>query len=79
MNDEGPMVGDLPNLHVTAQGDVDVEMLNPFVTLARDSEETVLDQNGAAIVVFDQPDDYRSDPDGRAGSRIACGVIQAPK
>lgn len=35
----------------------------------------VLDQDGAAIVVHAQPDDYCSDPAGASQDRIACGAI----
>jgi Cu-Zn family superoxide dismutase len=31
---------------------------------------------GKAIVVHEKPDDYKSQPAGNAGSRIACGVIK---
>lgn len=32
--------------------------------------------NGSAIVVHAKPDDYKTDPAGAAGERIACGVVQ---
>jgi Cu-Zn family superoxide dismutase len=35
-----------------------------------------LDADGAALVVHAQADDYRSDPAGNAGARIACGVLR---
>jgi Cu-Zn family superoxide dismutase len=28
------------------------------------------------VVVHARPDDYRTQPDGNTGARIACGVIQ---
>ena len=37
----------------------------------------LLGGKGTAIVIHEQPDDYKSDPAGHAGGRIACGVIQA--
>ena len=36
----------------------------------------ILDQDGAALVLHAGPDDYRSDPAGNSGDRIACGVIE---
>jgi Cu-Zn family superoxide dismutase len=36
----------------------------------------VLDQDGGAIVVHAQADDYRTDPAGASGDRIACGTVQ---
>jgi Cu-Zn family superoxide dismutase len=35
----------------------------------------LLDANGSAIVVHAKADDYRTDPAGDSGDRIACGVI----
>lgn len=75
LNDEGPMAGDLPNLFVNANGEVEIEIMSSFVTLNKDSEDTLFDGNGAALVIHERPDDYRSDPIGNSGPRIACGVI----
>ena len=36
----------------------------------------VLDSDGAALVLHASADDYRTDPDGNAGDRIACGVLR---
>jgi Cu-Zn family superoxide dismutase len=74
-HEEGPMVGDLPNLHVTGSGDVEVELISPFVTLSKDAEETLFDSDGSALVVRERADDYKSQPDGNSGARIACGII----
>jgi Cu-Zn family superoxide dismutase len=73
MNPQGPHAGDMPNLHVAADGKVQVEVLNPTVTLS--TESALLDEDGAAIVVHAVADDYQTDPAGNAGDRIACGVI----
>ena len=75
LNDEGPMVGDLPNVFVGPSGDVEVELVSPFVTLNREAEQTIFDADGTAFVVFEKADDYLSDGDGNAGGRIACGMI----
>ena len=32
---------------------------------------------GKSIVIHQNPDDYRSQPAGNAGKRLACGVIEA--
>jgi Cu-Zn family superoxide dismutase len=79
LNDEGPMVGDLPNLIVPATGEVEVEFLSPFATLSKDAEDTLLDGNGASLVIFEKGDDYISDPHGNAGARLACGTIAPAK
>jgi Cu-Zn family superoxide dismutase len=72
-NPEGPHAGDMPNIHVPADGMLNIEVLNVDVTLRDDS--ALLDEDGAALVIHAGPDDYRSDPAGDAGARIACGVI----
>ncbi len=79
LNDEGPMAGDLPNLIANAAGEVDLEMLSPFVTLNKDAEESIFDSDGAAFILFEKADDYTSAPEGNAGARIACGPIMPAK
>ncbi|MFU0823615.1 superoxide dismutase family protein [Clostridium sp.] len=32
---------------------------------------------GKSIIIHENPDDYRSQPSGNAGKRLACGVIRA--
>lgn len=36
----------------------------------------ILEGDGAAVVVHSGPDDYRTNPAGDSGDRIACGVVQ---
>jgi len=68
---EGMHAGDMPNIHVPASGSLEIEILNTFLELG----PALFDGDGAAIVIHAGPDDYRSDPAGAAGARIACGVI----
>ena len=79
LNDEGPMVGDLPNLIAGANGEVEVELVSPFVTLSKEAEESIYDADGTSLVVFEKPDDYITEPEGHSGSRIACGVVSPAK
>jgi len=73
MTPEGPHAGDLPNLHVPADGKLQVEVLEPNVTLS--GEAPLLDADGSALVIHAGADDYKTDPAGNSGDRIACGVI----
>jgi Cu-Zn family superoxide dismutase len=73
LNPEGPHAGDIPNLHVPADGKLQVEILDPPVTLS--PVAALLDADGAALVIHAAADDYKTDPAGNAGDRIACGVI----
>jgi Cu-Zn family superoxide dismutase len=73
-NPRGMHKGDLPNLLVGADGRGSLEIIVPGATLAGGST-SMLDQDGAAIVVHERADDYRTDPSGNSGARIACGVF----
>ncbi len=75
---KGPHAGDLPNLIVPAGGAVEIEMLADRVTLAHGKPGSLLDEDGTALVVHAGPDDYRTNPAGDSGARIACGVIERP-
>ena len=68
---EGPHAGDMPNIHVPDSGALEIEILNTFLVL----DASLFDEDGAAIVIHEGPDDYVTDPAGAAGPRIACGVI----
>jgi len=71
MDADGRHAGDMPNIHVSASGIVNVEIFNDSVRL----DEKLFDSDGAAVVIHQGPDDYRTNPAGAAGPRIACGVI----
>jgi superoxide dismutase, Cu-Zn family len=73
---EGHHAGDMPNLHVPGSGELKVEVLNAAITLEKGKPNSVFHQGGTAIVIHAGKDDYKSDPAGNAGDRIACGVIQ---
>jgi Cu-Zn family superoxide dismutase len=38
-------------------------------------EGSLRDEDGTAIVIHAGPDDYKTDPAGASGDRIACGVV----
>ncbi len=70
--EDGVHAGDMPNIHVPESGALEIEVLNTLLTL----DASLFDDDGAAIVIHDGPDDYKTDPAGAAGPRIACGVIE---
>ena len=77
-NPSGPDEGDLPNLHVAADGTATAEFYNARISLADDGDKpALLDADGSAVIIHDQPDDHRTQPIGGAGGRIGCGVIKA--
>ena len=67
--------GDMPNLHIPKSGDLMVEVLNANVTLQKGKPNSLFDGDGSAVVIHAGKDDYKSDPAGNAGDRLACGVI----
>lgn len=71
-NPDGPHAGDLMNVTANDDGQATVDLHNPNVTLA-----TLLDADGAAVVLHADADDYKTDPSGNSGDRFACGVIEA--
>ena len=74
LNPQGQHLGDLPNITVRSDGTAAADHHAVGVTL-NGGDRALLDADGAAIVVHAGVDDYRSDPAGNAGPRIACGVI----
>lgn len=75
-NPMGSHLGDLPNLTADANGRVGARFgLNQdAAALSR----ALFDADGTAIVLHAGEDDYRTDPAGNSGARIACGVLLAP-
>jgi superoxide dismutase, Cu-Zn family len=74
-NAQGPHAGDLPNVEVMSGGRAKVDVTARGVSL--DGAKTgLLDADGTALVVHEKADDYKTDPAGGAGSRIACGVVR---
>lgn len=73
---DGPHAGDMPNLHIPADGALAVEVLNPAVTLEKGKPNALFGAQGTALIVHAGKDDYKTDPTGDAGGRIACAVIR---
>ena len=74
-NPEGPDNGDLPNLYAAADGSARAEFFTTMVSVAGGDVPALLDEDGSAEFIHEQPDDHLTQPIGGAGGRIACGVI----
>jgi len=74
-NPDGPHAGDLLNITVAANGSAKTSLVAPNVTLGG-GPNSVFHEGGSAIVIHAKEDDYKTDPAGNSGARIACGVIQ---
>ncbi len=68
----GPHAGDLPNQYVAEDGVLRAQIYSTTVRLD-DAERGI---RGRALIVHTGSDDYRSDPAGGAGDRLACAVIR---
>ena len=75
LNPDGAHLGDLPNLVANSSG-------TASATIELDDDDRakvmdwIFDSDGTAVIVHAGPDDYRSDPAGDAGARVACGVLR---
>lgn len=63
--------GDLGNLEADADGNVDFEMTVDFISLSEGMNSIL----GMALIVDESEDDF-GQPTGKAGARLACGVIE---
>ena len=77
-NPAGAHLGDLANLEVGADGSASVSVPIEGVMMA--SGATMLaDADGTAIVIHAKADDYKTDPSGDSGDRVACAVLAGVK
>jgi Cu-Zn family superoxide dismutase len=78
LNPSGPMDGDLPNLVISPAGIAVYNLSATLVTVGPNTgANSLLGGGGTSLVIFAQPDDDMTQPDGNAGQRIACGPIVA--
>ncbi len=65
--------GDLPSLTGAKNGRAKIEADLDIITVGPGPNSVV----GRGLIVHADPDDYKTQPTGNAGARLACGVIQA--
>lgn len=68
----GPHDGDMPNQYVGADGVLRAHVYNTSASLNDDDDRI----RGRSLMIHARPDDYRSQPSGGAGDRLACAVIE---
>jgi Cu-Zn family superoxide dismutase len=76
MSVEGHHAGDMPNLIIPPSGELKLEVVNTMITLEKGKPDSALKPDGTTLIIHAAPDDYKTDPTGNAGARIACGVIE---
>jgi Cu-Zn family superoxide dismutase len=64
--------GDLPSLKANKDGRARVDVEIDVITLTGGPGNII----GRGLIVHADPDDFRTQPTGNAGARLACGVIQ---
>lgn len=75
-NPKGYHLGDLPNLKVGEDGKVSVKVTMHNLTLEPGKPNSLLDKDGSALVIHAAEDDYKTDPAGNSGDRIACAELK---
>jgi len=70
----GPEAGDLPNQFAGADGHLHASVVTTGFGLGN-GKRSIFDRDGVAIIIDARADDYRTQPLGNAGDRIACVVV----
>ena len=65
--------GDLPPLKAGKNGRAKVDVMLDGITIGSGPADIV----GRGLIIHADPDDFKTQPTGNAGARIACGVIRA--
>lgn len=65
--------GDLGNLNFNDKGEAKVNFVVGGISVSSDKADGII---GRAVVVHMAVDDFKTDPTGNAGGRVACGVIR---
>ncbi len=65
--------GDLPALKAGKDGRAKVDVKLDVITVSAGPTSVI----GRGLIVHADPDDYKTQPTGNAGARLACGVIRA--
>ncbi len=78
-NPHGMHAGDLPNVTVTREGTARVDITDKNVTLEMGKPNSLIRDGGTSIIIHEKEDDYKSNPAGNAGARIAGGTVVVDK
>lgn len=64
-------VGDLGNIEADANGHGHYEKVDKVVQLT--GKDSIV---GKSIIIHEKEDDFKTEPSGNSGSRVACGLIE---
>jgi superoxide dismutase, Cu-Zn family len=73
-NPKGPHAGDMLNFTVNANGTAKATVTDARVVLG-DGPNGLFSNGGTSLIIHEKADDYKTDPSGNSGARIACGTI----
>src|SRR6476620_5172731 len=73
-NPQGPHAGDMLNFMVKADGTAHATVTDARVVMG-DGPNGLFSNGGTALIIHEKADDYKTDPSGNSGARIACGTI----
>ena len=71
-NPKGPHAGDILNFTVDKNGKAKATLTDVRVSL---TDNSLFSNGGTSLIVHEKADDYKTDPSGNSGGRIACGTI----
>lgn len=64
-------LGDLGNIEADEDGIAEFKFVDKKITL--DGPDSII---GKALIIHEKEDDFKTQPTGAAGARVACGVIE---
>jgi Cu-Zn family superoxide dismutase len=73
-NDKEHHVGDMGNINADSSGVAHLDYTDNSITLS--GSNSII---GHSVVVHASPDDFKTQPSGNSGTRVACGVIGIAK
>ncbi|HEY8380632.1 MAG TPA: superoxide dismutase family protein [Microvirga sp.] len=74
LHPDGPEESNLPNIFANSDGSANAEVSSLVVRML--GQTGIVEGDGTALIVYSREDDHVSQPDGDAGSRIACAVLE---
>ncbi|HET6871841.1 MAG TPA: superoxide dismutase family protein [Sporolactobacillaceae bacterium] len=75
-NPKGPHAGDMKNVLADQNGNVQTSYIDTLVTLQKGKKNSLLDKDGASLVIHADEDDQMTNPAGNSGARVVCGVVK---
>ena len=77
LNPQASDSGDLTNIWAGKDGVAKAEIFSALVSMdGSGGKPALLDADGSAIVIHANADDYKTQPIGGAGDRVACGIVR---